>query len=172
MVLTGGIGVLVVVAFVGAVAFGRDTTVEPGDRVAVISTQEAPPRLAILVGRCSDERVRDVQVLAPDGSPLWEVRSAKGGIERSYVLGEDPPFGFETVVALRPLPPGRLQARVVVDESTDARSFDPAHLDDARAVGAPCGTRDIGVVPILFALGGLGVVVAYAAMVRRYLLTR
>ena len=50
--------------------------------------------------------------------------------------------------------------------------FDPAHLATSAAVGAPCGQRDIGFVPVLFVLGALGVVLAYGAMVRRFLLTR
>jgi hypothetical protein len=173
MVLPGGIGVLVVVAFVAAVALGRDTTVKPGDRVAVIAAREAPRGLAILVGRCEDERVRDVELRVPGGPPLWEIRSVKGGIDRSYVPGEDPPpFGFETTTALQPFPPGPLEAVVTVDASVDSQRFDPTHLDETSSVGAPCGSRDIGLVPLLFALGGAGVVLAYGAMVRRFLLTR
>lgn len=173
MVLTGGIGVLVVIAFVAAVAFGRDTTVKPGDRVAVIAAQGAPHGFAILVGRCEDERVHDVELRTPGGPPLWEIRSAKGGIDRSFVPGDGTvPFGFETTTALQPLPPGPLEAVVKVDDSVDSRQFDPAHLEKTSSVGAPCGSRDIGLVPLLFALGGAGVVLAYGAMVRRFLITR
>jgi hypothetical protein len=170
MVLTGGIGVLVVVAFVAAVAFGRDTTVEPGDRIAVVPLVGSPTGFEVLVGRCQDERVRAVELRAPDGPALWRIESAKGGIDRSFIVGEHPPpFGFATVRQLVPLPPGVLEVDVTVDDTVDARQFDPTHLETSGSVGAPCGPRDIGIVPLVFALGAAGVVLAYGAMVRRFL---
>jgi hypothetical protein len=173
MVLTGGIGVLVVVAFVAAVAFGRDTTVKPGDRIAVVPLKGSPAGFELLIGRCEDERVRGVEVHAPGGPALWRIESTKGGIDRSFIVGQDPPpFSFRTTTKLVKLPPGPLEASVTVDEDTDARPFDPAHLSTSAAVGAPCGQRDIGFVPILFVLGALGVLIAYGAMVRRFLVTR
>jgi hypothetical protein len=173
MVLTGGIGVLVVVAFVAAVAFGRGTTMRPGDRIAVVPLERSPAGFEILVGRCQDERVRAVEVRAPDGPVLWRIESTKGGIDRSFIVGQDPPpFSFRTTTKLGKLPPGPLEASVVVDQSTDARPFDPAHLSTSGAVGAPCGSRDIGIVPWLFIVGGAGVVVAYGAMVQRFVRAR
>lgn len=173
MVLTGGFGVLVAVAFVAAVAFGRNTTTEPGDRIAVVPLRGSPAGFEILVGRCEDERVRAVEVRAPGGSARWRIESVKGGISRSFIAGQDPPpFGFTTVTKLQPLPPGVLEAEVTVDASVDAKVFDPAHLDRSGAVGSPCGTRDLGVVPLAFAMGCLGVVVGYAAMVRRFVQSR
>jgi hypothetical protein len=172
MVLIGGIGVLVVVAFVAAVAFGRDTTTKPGDRIGVIPARGTATGIAILVGRCEDERVHDVGVRVPGGAPVWHIRSDKGGINRSYVLGATPPFGFATTTPFTSLPAGPLEIDVTVDRSTDTRTFDPAHLDDEGAVGAPCGERDLGVVPVLFIIGAIGVIVAYGVMVRRFLVTR
>jgi len=173
MVLTGGIGVLVVVAFVAAVAFGRDTTVKPGDRLAIVPLVGSPAGFEVLVGRCEDERVRAVEVRTPGGASLWRIESAKGGIDRSFIVGQDPPpFSFTTAIRLQPLPAGPLEATVTVDASTDARIFDPAHLSTSGSVGAPCKTRDIGIVPIVFGVGALGVVAAYGAMVRRFVVRR
>ena len=173
MVVTGGFGVLVVIAFVAAVALGRGTTMKPGDRIAVVPLKGSPAGFEILVGRCEDERVRAVEVRAPGGPPLWRIDSAKGGIDRSFIVGQDPPpFSYRTTTKLAALPPGPLEASVVVDDATDARTFDPAHLSTSGAVGAPCGHRDIGIVPLLFVVGGAGVVVAYGAMVRRFVRAR
>jgi len=173
MVLTGGIGVLVVIAFVAAVAFGRGTTVKPGDRIAVVPLKGSPAGFEILVGRCEDERVRAVEVRSPDGPTLWRIESPKGGIDRSFIVGQDPPpFSYRTTTKLTNLPGGPLVASVLVDRSTDSRPFDPQRLSTAGAVGAPCGSRDIGVVPWLFIVGGGGVAVAYGAMLRRFVRTR
>lgn len=173
MVLTGGIGVLVVVIFVAAIAFGRGTTTKPGDRIAVVPLKGSPAGFEILVGRCEDERVRTVELHAPGGPPLWRIESTKGGIDRSFIVGQDPPpFSYRTTTRLSKLPPGPLEASVTVDEDSDTRPFDPAHLSTSGAVGAPCDQRDIGIVPLLFVLGGAGVVVAYGAMVRRFVSPR
>lgn len=168
----GGVGVLVVLAFVGAVALGRDTTLSPGDRVAIVPA-EGPAGIAILAGRCEDERVRAVEVHVPDGPPLWRIESAKGVIARSFVVGaEPPPFGAATVTPLQPLPAGVLEAVLTVDDATDRERFDPAHLEAANAPEAPCGGADLGLVAVLFVAGAVGVFVAYGAMVRRYLAAR
>jgi hypothetical protein len=168
---TGGVGVLVVLAFVGAVVFGRNTTVAPGDRVAVVRA-EGPAGFAVLAGRCQDERVRAVEVRVPDGPSLWRIESAKGVINRAFVVGAEPPFGAVAVQALQALPPGVLEAELTVDDVVDRERFDPTRLDTADAPEAPCGDADLGLVPLLFVLGALGVVFAYAAMVRRYLQAR
>lgn len=168
MLATGGIGVLVVLAFVGAVVFGRNTDVSPGDRVAIVRA-EGPVGFAVLAGRCEDERVRAVEIHQPDGPPLWRIESAKGVIERSFVVGAEPaPFGAQIVTTLQPLPPGVLEAVLTVDGSTDREQFDPAQLASADAPEAPCGGADLGVVPLLFIAGAIGVVVTYGSMVRRY----
>jgi hypothetical protein len=169
---TGGIGVLVALAFVGAVVFGRNTAVGPGDRVAIVNV-DGPTGFAVLAGRCQDERVMAVEVRVPDGATLWRIESAKGVIDRSFVVGEDPPpFGSATITPLQPIPPGILEAVITVDADTDTERFDPAHLERADAPEAPCGDADLGAVPLLFVAGAAGVVVAYGSMVRRYLKAR
>ena len=85
---TGGIGVLVVLAFVGAVVFGRNTDVGPGERIAVVRS-DAPAGFTILAGRCTDERVNVVEVRAQVGSPLWRIESDKGVIDRSFDVGAE-----------------------------------------------------------------------------------
>jgi hypothetical protein len=170
VVVTGGIGVLVALAFVGAVVFGRNTTVGPGERVAVVAS-DAPAGFTVLVGRCDDERVNSVSVGVVDGPTLWRIESRKGVINRSFPVGEDPPpFGAATVTDLQPVPDGaRLVALVGIGKTGDAEEFDPAHLESAEAPEAPCGGGDLGLVPVLFVLGAAGVVFTYGAMVRRYL---
>lgn len=172
MLATGGIGVLVVLAFVGAVVFGRNTAVSPGDRLAVVRS-DGPAGFAVLAGRCQDERVRAVEIHAPGGPPLWRIESTKGVIERSFVVGAEPaPFGAATMTALKPLPTGVLEAVLTVDGWTDRELFDPTQLATADAPEAPCGGADLGPVALLFVVGALGVVVAYGSMVRRYRSTR
>jgi hypothetical protein len=170
VVVTGGIGVLVALAFVGAVVFGRNSTVEPGERVAVVKS-DAPAGFTVLAGRCEDERVTSVDVHVVDGPVLWRIESKKGVIDRSFGVGEDPPFGAATVTALQPMPaPGTiLEAVIGVDGTLDGEEFDPAHLEEADAPEAPCGGADLGFVPLVFVLGAAGVVVTYGTMVRRYL---
>ena len=170
MLATGGIGVLVVLAFVGAVAFGRNTEVKPGDRVAVVRS-DSPAGFSILAGRCTDERVNAVEVRAPVGPALWRIESKKGVINRSFAVGGEAPFGATTVTPLQPLPAGMLLAGIRVGDAEDVEQFDPARLDTADAPEAPCG-NDLGLVPLLFILGAGGVVVAYAGLVRRYLQAR
>jgi hypothetical protein len=167
---TGGVGVLVVLAFVAAIVFGRGS-VAPGDRIAVVRS-DGPVGFTVLAGRCTDERVKAVEVHVPDGPPLWRIESAKGVINRSFAVGaEPPPFGATTVTPLQPLPPGTLEVLLTVDGETDHEQFDPAHLESADAPEAPCST-DLGLVPVLFVIGAAGVVIAYSALVRRYLQAR
>jgi hypothetical protein len=170
VVLTGGIGVLVALAFVGAVVFGRNTAVGPGERIAVVRSG-APAGFTVLVGRCEDERVTSVSVGVVDGPTLWRIESRKGVIDRSFPVGEEPPpFGAATVTAFDSVPAGvRLVALVGIGRTGDAEEFDPEHLESADAPEAPCGGSDLGAVPVMFILGAAGVVVAYGAMVRRYL---
>ncbi len=169
VVATGGIGVLVVLAFVVAVVLGRNDTVSAGDRVAVVQA-DGPAGIAVLAGRCQDERVRAVEVRTPDGTVLWRIESAKGVIARTIVVGaEPPPFGAVTVTPLQPLPAGELEVVLTVDGERDRERFDPAHLESADAPEAPCGQADLGLVPLLFVLGAAGVVGAYVGLVRRYL---
>jgi hypothetical protein len=172
MVVTGGIGVLVVIAFVAAVALGRDHTVAAGDRIAVVESK-GPAKLTVLVGRCDDERVDAVDVRSVEGAPLWRIESADGSIARRFVVGEDPPpFGFVDVTKLGATLSGAYAAEVEIDGVTDREIFDTTKLDQERAPRAPCDGNDIGVVSILFILGALGVVGAYGVMVRRYLSAR
>lgn len=169
MVVTGGIGVLVVIAFVAAVAFGREHEVAPGDRIALIEAK-GPAKLSVLVGRCDDERVDAVEIRRPDGDVLWRIESPNGSIARRFVVGADPPpFGFEAVTPLGSTLAGRLVAEAEVDGVADRELFDTAALDQERAPSAPCDGNDIGLVSILFVVGALGVVAAYGVMVRRYL---
>ena len=171
MLATGGVGVLVVLAFVGAVVLGRNTEVKPGDRIAVVRS-DGPAGFSILAGRCIDERVKAVEVRTPVGPVLWRIESEKGVINRSFQVGADAPFGAATVTPLQPLPAGVLVAGIRVGDTEDAEQFDPAHLETADAPEAPCGATDLGLVPLLFVAGAAGVVVAYGGMVRRYVRAR
>ena len=105
----------------------------------------------------------------------WRTKTVLAAVEEleRFIVGQDPPpFSFRTATPLQPLPPGSLEADVTVDRSTDARVFDPSHLSTDGAVGSPCATRDIGIVPVVFGLGALGVVLAYGAMVRRFVVRK
>lgn len=168
VVVTGGIGVLVVIAFVAAVVLGRDSSPQAGDRVAVVRDDGA---LEVLAARCEDERVRAVAVQDVDGRDLWRIESENGTIDRRFVVGDEPPPFFETVVPLDDaLPPsGLLVAEVTVDDEVDARPFDPADIDDRDGLGLSCDGDGIGVVSVLFVAGAAGVCAAYGALVARYL---
>jgi hypothetical protein len=172
VLVTGGIGVLVVVAFVAAVVLGRSERVATGDRVAVAPSAEPGMLPAVFVGRCADERVRSVQVRIPDGPVLWRVESDKGTIDRAFVIGGTPPAFFATAVALRDgvLPSGTLDAVVQVDDVVDHELFDVASLEPGEgSVGVSCGERSLGLVAVVFILGAIGVAAAYASMVLRFL---
>ena len=194
MVLSGGIGVVAVVVFVAALAFGTDIAeVAPGARLGIVPA-EGPIGLAVLVPRCRSERVVGVELLDAEGAPLWRVASAKGAIDERYVVGaQEPPFATATEIELRtPLPSGPLTAVASMEgeslDATDRVTFDPSAVPadgvlyqgaaigteefQAQAAGAAdCGgtTGDLGYVTWLFVAAGLGVVVTYVMMLMRYL---
>lgn len=172
VLVTGGIGVLVVLAFVGGLALGRQSRIQPGDRVAVAAPTEPGRPPVVFVGRCPDERVRAVEIRVPDGETLWRVESARGTIDRAFIVGEEPPAFFATVVEARPFPPGELEVLAQVDDTLDRERFDPAVLRQGEGPGVACGDSDLGLVPLLFLVGAAGVVAAYAAMVMRYVRAR
>lgn len=194
MVLSGGVGVVAVIVFVTALAFGTDIAeVATGARLGVVSA-EGPIGLAVLVPRCRGERVVGVELLDADGAPLWRVASAKGAIDERYVIGAgQTPFATTTEIELRtPLPAGPLTAVASLDgesfDATDRVTFDPSAVPadgvlyqgatigagefQAQAAGAAdCSgtTDDLGLVTWLFVAAGLGVVVTYVMMLMRYL---
>lgn len=193
MVLSGGVGVLAVVAFVAALAFGTQVSdAPPGARLGLVAAA-GPASATLVVPRCRAERVTMVEVRASDESTLWRIVSPKGSIDERYVVGaKDPPFGFVVDVAAPvPLPTGPLTAAVALDgepfDELDEITFDPAevpptdvryrgrNVDEAEfeaqaAAAADCqgATRDIGLVTWLFVAAATGVVVTYVMMVARY----
>ncbi len=194
MVLSGGVGVLAVVAFVSALALGTQVSdPPPGARLGLVAAA-GPAGATLVVPRCRAERVVSVEVRATDGSTLWRIVSPKGSIDERYVVGAgNPPFGFVVDVAAPvPLPSGPLTATVAldgepfddVDEMTfdqsevpasgvryRGRDVDAAEFEAQAAAAADCqgGTRDIGLVTWLFVAAATGVVVTYLMMVSRYL---
>jgi hypothetical protein len=166
IIVTGGIGVLVVIAFVAGIVLGRTGEAEPGDRVGIGRVDEG---LVVFAARCEDERVRAVEVRAPGGPALWRIESDKGTIDRRFLVGGTPPAFFATVVPLDgSLPSGVLEAEVTVDDVVDARQFDPAALEEGERFGVSCDDSGLGLLPVVFVLGALAVVAAYGAMVARY----
>ncbi len=194
MVLSGGVGVLAVVVFVAAVAFGaRAVDVAEGARLGVVSA-EGPVGLEVLVPRCQDERVVGVEVRDVGGTTRWRVVSAKGAIAESYVVGATtPPFGVVTDVPLADLSqddqvtavasltggpfdvtdkvtfePGAVPAEGVLYQG---QVIGPEEFEAQAATAANCGgpNGDLGVVTWLFIAAALGVVVTYLMMVGRYL---
>jgi hypothetical protein len=188
MVAVGGVAVLVMVAFVAAVAMGgRSVPAAPGDRLAV--ARGGPTGVEVLVQRCPDERVTGVEVVDADGALVWRIGSRKGSIDARFAVGGDPPTGFVTDVALEGLPDGPLEARVALGVGDgDAMGFDASSLpaegvrhrgvdldeDDfrRRALGAvDCGGDEGGdraTVSWLFAGGAVVVALAYLGMVQRW----
>jgi hypothetical protein len=175
VVVVGGLGVLAVVAFVAAVAFGGTSSSRPGDRVAVVRAG-GPAGIAVLAGRCLDQRVTAVTVIGSDGSTLWRVASRKGSIERRYLVGAEAPLGFTDVTGLTRRPTGRVRAEVTFEEgdttTVDARVVD---VGDVRGEGqtldegAPaCGGHEgPGGTALLFAIGAAFVVAGYVGMLLR-----
>jgi hypothetical protein len=194
MVVSGGVGVLAVVVFVAALAFGaRAVDVAPGARLGVVSA-EGPASLAVLVPRCQGERVVGVEVRDASGEARWAVASAKGAIAERYVVGApEPPFGSSTEVALAGPPlSGPLTAVASLTgepfDATDEVTFDrsavpadgvlyqgavigPEEFEAQAAGAAECGgpSGNLGLVTWLFVAAALGVVVTYLMMVGRYL---
>jgi hypothetical protein len=180
VVVAGGIGVLVVIAFVGAVAVGGTGRRAPGEQVAVVRSG-GPAGIAVLAGRCLDQRVTAVQVDGADGTTLWRVASVKGSIERRYVVGAEPPLGFEDVTGLTGRPSGRVRASVELEQgdttTVDARVVDVANLPAQGHTldgGAPaCGGREgPGGTALLFAVGAAFVLAGYVGMLVRFARSR
>lgn len=192
MVAAGGVGVLVVIAFVAAVALGgRTTAAGPGERVGV-GRADAGGALAVFVPRCQDDRVTLVEVGVEGGGALWRIASRKGSIDERYEVGADAPLGFEVEVPLAAaIPDEPLRATVVVDgddgEVRDGIAFRPSEVPaegvstaggdvgltsfQGRALAAarcPESRSDLGLTTIVFGLGGLLVVASYGLMVSRW----
>lgn len=194
MVAAGGVGVLVVVAFVAAIAVGGRTAAPgPGARVGV-ARADAEGALAVFVPRCEDDRVKIVEVAVDGGAALWRITSRKGSIDERYEAGaEPPPLGFDVEVPLEvPLPSDiPLIATVSVDgeeeEVRDRIAFSTAAVPaegvlyrggvvsvgsfQARALSAAAcreSRSDLGLTTIAFGLGALVVVGTYGLMVRRW----
>jgi hypothetical protein len=176
VVLVGGVGVLVVIAFVGAVALGGTSKQTPGEQVAVVRS-DGPGGIAVLAGRCLDERVKAVEVDDADGTRLWRVESVKGSIERRYVVGAEPPLGFDAVTTLAARPAGRVRASIELEEgdtvTVDSRMVDMAGLPAEGELldgGAPAcaGREGPGGTAVLFAIGAAFVLAAYVGMLLRF----
>lgn len=171
----GGFGVLVVLAFVIAVGFGATSRSIPGELVRVVRA-DGPAGMAVLAGRCLDQRVGAVTVLGEDDGVLWRIVSRKGSIERRFVVGGDAPLGFEVARPLVGRPAGMVRAEVSFvrdgEESTDARSVRIADLPgpgDALRAGPPAcgGDEGPGATAILFAVAAAFVVAGYVGMLVR-----
>jgi hypothetical protein len=176
-----GIGVLVVISFVAALAFSDVDDDPPVDRLTAVASS-APAGLTVIVGRCREQRVVDLEVSSTDGKTLWRVTSEKGSIERRYEVGSDPPVEFLTVVPYDGQAEPRLEARATIRRPGHATeihraSFDVARLDTGEPnlgdSAPPCpDSADLGLVVILFVVGAAVVVGGYAAMVMRALRIR
>jgi len=176
VVAAGGIGVLAVVAFVAALAFGGSSEPSPGERVRLVRA-DAPAGIAVLAGRCLDQRVTAVEVDDEDGRPLWRIESEKGSIERRYLVGAPAPFLFRDDIGLIARPRGRVRAAVTFadggETTTDAVTVDvdglPAEGGELERLPPPCGgRRDLGATTLLFAAAALVVVVGYGVMLARF----
>lgn len=175
VVAAGGFGVLVVLAFVLAVGLGGGTRSTPGELVRVVRS-DGPAGMAVLAGRCLDQRVTDVTVLDEADAVVWRIVSRKGSIERRYVVGGGAPLGFDVVQPLTGPPTGTVRAEVTFrrdgEETTDARSVRVADLPEqgaALAEGAPAcgGDEGAGGTAVLFAVAAAFVVAGYGAMLLR-----
>ncbi len=193
VLLSGGLGVVAVVAFVAALVFGVEAkNPPPGARLGLTSSA-GPAGVALLVPRCRSERVTAVELRSKEAT-LWRIVSRKGSIDERYVVGADgPPFGF--VVEQRfspPLPDGRLTLLAALEgepfDTTDQVDFsvddipiegvahlgevvDPAAFEARAAAAADCRGpgAHLGLVNGLFVVAAAGVVVAYVIMDGRYL---
>lgn len=105
MVIAGGVGVLVVLAFIAAVPYGaRPAPAVPGARLG-LGPSDGPAGLVVSVPRCRGERISGVELSGPEGS-LWRVTADPGSIDSSYVVGaEPPPLGFTNEVVFDPANP-------------------------------------------------------------------
>lgn len=175
VVAAGGIGVLAVLAFVVAVGLGGTTESTPGEKVRVVA-DGGPAGVAVLAGRCLDERVRSVALIDGAGDVVWRIESRKGSIERRYVVGAAPPLGFEEGDALLEPPSGTVVARVTFttggEEVVDERAVDLEAVPPEGGLlgdGAPAcgGDEGPGGLTVLFAVAALVVVAGYGVMVAR-----
>ena len=176
VVLAGGFAVVVVLAFVGAVAFGGSVHSRPGDQVDVVRGPGATG-LTVLAGRCVDDRVTSVALADSSGADLWRVSAAKGSIERRFVVGGEPPLGFTELTPRRAPPAGVVRAMVTFErddrQRVDARMVDLAHLapsaPDLGHAAPPCSHHEgPGGTAWLFAVGAAFVVAGYIGMVIRF----
>lgn len=196
MLLSGGLGVFAVVAFVTALVFGVEVkNPSPGSRLGVTSSA-GPAGVALLVPRCQSERVTAVELRTVDDT-VWRIAARKGSIDERYIVGtEEAPFGFVVEEPFAtPLPDGPLTLVAFLEgepfDSVDRVEFSADDVPDdgvfhlsevvdrgafeARAVAAAdCQGRggDLGLVNGLFVLAAGGVVVTYLMMVGRYLRSR
>lgn len=174
VVLVGGIGVLVVVGFVAALALGGGGRSTPGERVALVRA-DGPAGVAVLAGRCRDQRVSSVEVRGPSGV-RWRLVSDKGSIERRYVVGAPPPLNVREDVPLT----GELAGRVTVsvgfdgpdgeerDQGTYAVAAAGAEGEALGRISPPCGGAvDLGPTVLLFGAAAALVVAGYAVMLAR-----
>lgn len=176
VLLAGGVGVVAVVAFVAALAVGTQARETPGELVRLVRA-EGPAGVAVLAGRCLDQRVLGVAVADADGAVRWRISSRKGSIERRFVVGATPPpLGFEVTQPLEGDLPGVVRATVVFardgERRTDERSASVASLrseSDELAAGAPACGDDArpGATVVLFGLAAALVVAGYGLMVWR-----
>lgn len=192
MVLSGGVGVFAVIAFVAALALGSEVKdAPPGARLGVTAA-EGPAGLAVLAPRCRDERVRRVELRSADDVPRWRITARKGSIDERYVVGAaEVPLGFVTEVTLEgPLATGPVTVEVELAgerfDSIDRIRLDPTAVPaegvlhqgevvglagfEARAsAAADCAEgRELGLVTWLFVAAAIGVVVTYGMMVARF----
>lgn len=173
----GGIGVIVVLLFVAAVAVGGTARRTPGDRVDVLRSA-APAGVSVLAGRCREQRVTAVELRDDAGEVLWRIESARGSIDRRYPVGGEA-LGFEEVVPLGSEPVEAPVTAVVTfsrpgeEPEQDQRRVDPSNRpfvrDELADAAPPCSDgSDLGFVAVVFAVGALVVVGGYGLMVGRW----
>lgn len=176
MVAVGGAAVLLVVAFVVAVALGGESRQLPGERVAVVRA-DATGGVAVLAGRCHDQRVRSVSLTGAGGVVRWRAISTKGAVARRWVVGGRSPVGATVDVPLDGELRGEITATVSFEDgegrrTTDARTVVlPLGQGSPELGGAapPCGGKvDLGATSLLFAAGATTVLAGYGLMVARW----
>lgn len=175
VVVAGGLGVLVVIAFVSLVGAGARVRELPGDKVGLFRG-DGPAGVVVLTGRCTDQRVRSVELLDGDAS-RWRVSSRKGTITRRWVVGGELPTGAVEEVAFVGPAPARMVARVgFVEEdgrvTVDEQQASLAGLEEEPPLrgAAPACASDVGGGPVswFFVVSGASVVAGYAVMLSRW----
>jgi hypothetical protein len=158
VVAAGGAGVLAVVVFVAALVL-TDLTVPPvGPRVRVA---QGPAGAVVLVGRCLQQRVTEIEVVDGEGRELWRFDDAAGSIDRHY--------GVDRALPDR----GAATATVTYDRGSPASSsVDLARIPldpgPPRGTPPPCaGEQGIGVVTFVLVLAALAVVGGYVVLLTR-----